>query len=428
MSNTLIFPGGTENGLEIKRSLEQKKNINIFSVADSKDDNSFFYYDNSFLLPNVSDSSCIDELNDLIIKYSIDFIFPANSLVIDFLVKNRDKVKCQILLTNSESIKITRDKLKTYNLFNSKDWCPKFYTNLAEIESEDFPLFLKPKSSYGSKGILKINCLNDLKDIDLTSNVLAEYLPGDEVTVECFSNLNGKLIYSKARTRKRIRMGTSLFSDSNFTKDDIHDFDNIAQSISESIKIEGLWFFQLKKSASNKFKLLEVECRVAGSMAYSRSNNVNLPYLQYLLFNSGNVQINPNKIDFFQSRSLDLVYKTKLKLKLKFLYIDLDETIIVNNKINNYMINIIIKAINKNIKVVLITKSLETNLTNYLKSKRIYDLFDDIIHLSEKEDKYKYMTNDGIFIDNSFTQRNDATFNGILSFDPDSHELISSLI
>ncbi len=141
MSNTLIFPGGTENGLEIKRSLEQKKNINIFSVADSKDDNSFFYYDNSFLLPNVSDSSCIDELNDLIIKYSIDFIFPANSLVIDFLVKNRDKVKCQILLTNSESIKITRDKLKTYKLFNSKDWCPKLYTNLDEIESEDFPLF-----------------------------------------------------------------------------------------------------------------------------------------------------------------------------------------------------------------------------------------------------------------------------------------------
>lgn len=428
MSNTLIFPGGTENGLEIKRSLEQKKNINIFSVADSKDDNSFFYYDNSFLLPNVSDSSCIDELNDLIIKYSIDFIFPANSLVIDFLVKNRDKVKCQILLTNSESIKITRDKLKTYKLFNSKDWCPKLYTNLDEIESEDFPLFLKPKSSYGSKGILKINCLNDLKDIDLDSNVLAEYLPGDEVTVECFSNLNGKLIYSKARTRKRIRMGTSLFSESDFTKHDIQDFDNIAQSISESIKIEGLWFFQLKKSASNKFKLLEVECRVAGSMAYSRSNNVNLPYLQYLLFNSGNVQINPNKIDFFQSRSLDLVYKTKLKLKLKFLYIDLDETIIVNNKINNYMINIIILAINKNIKVVLITKSLETNLTNYLKSKRIYDLFDDIIHLSENEDKYKYMTNDGIFIDNSFTQRNDATLNGILSFDPDSHELISSLI
>ena len=92
------------------------------------------------------------------------------------------------------------------------------------------------------------------------------------------------------------------------------------------------------------------------------------------------------------------------------------------------MINIIIKAINKNIKVVLITKSLETNLTNYLKSKRIYDLFDDIIHLSENEDKYKYMTNNGIFIDNSFTQRNDATLNGILSFDPDSHELISSLI
>ena len=49
MSNILIFPGGTENGLEIKRSLENKKNIDIFSVADSLEDNSFFYYDNSYL-------------------------------------------------------------------------------------------------------------------------------------------------------------------------------------------------------------------------------------------------------------------------------------------------------------------------------------------------------------------------------------------
>ncbi len=427
MSNILIFPGGTENGLEIKRSLENKKNIDIFSVADSLEDNSFFYYDNSYLLPNVSKRSCIDELNDLIIKCSIDFIFPANSLIIDFLVKYRDQVKCQILLTNSESVKTTRDKLKTYKLFNSKDWCPKFYTNLDEIKSKDFPLFLKPRSSYGSKGIKKINCLNDLKNIDLKNNVLTEHLAGNEVTVECFSNINGKLIYSTARTRKRIRMGTALFSDNNFTKDERVEFNDIANFIAKSIKIEGLWFFQLKKSSLGKYKLLEVECRVAGSMAYSRSNNVNLPYLQYLLFKSENLEINPNKIDFTQSRSLDLVYKSK-KLKINFIYIDLDETIIVNDKINNYMINIIIKAINKNIKVVLITKSLEINLITYLKSKRIYHLFDEIIHLSESEHKYKYMNKDSIFIDNSFTQRNDATLNGIMSFDPDCHELISSLI
>jgi hypothetical protein len=223
-------------------------------------------------------------------------------------------------------------------------------------------------------------------------------------------------------------MGTALYSDSNFSNDQESKFLEIAQTISNNIKIEGLWFFQLKKDKFNEYKLLEVECRVAGSMAFSRSNNVNLPYLQFLLFSLKNIQISPNNIDFTQSRNLDLVYRSNSKLKVNNIYIDLDDTIIVNSKININMINIIYKAINKNIKIILITKSLEDDLSNFLKSRKIYELFDEIIHLKENDNKFEYMTSDSIFIDNSFTQRNDAIINGIPSFDPDSYELINSLI
>jgi len=47
----------------------------------------------------------------------IDFIFPANSLVIDFLVKKKKYIKSNIM-SGDKSIKISRNKRKTYKQTN----------------------------------------------------------------------------------------------------------------------------------------------------------------------------------------------------------------------------------------------------------------------------------------------------------------------
>lgn len=429
MYRILIFPGGTENGLEIKRSLELKPEIELISAADNVDDNASFYYEEFYMLPNVEHIDFLDKLNILLVEKKIDFIFPANSLVIDVLNKYRSLIRSTILFSNCEALRITRDKFLTYDLLKNFSFIPKYFNSNSVVKSDDLPMFVKPRSMYGSKGTYLVEKSDELNSIDLDKFVVTEFLPGEEVTIECFSDSSGNLLYVMPRTRERIRMGTSLFSRHEFNHDELDFFRNIATIISEKILIDGLWFFQMKKDSVGTYKLLEVECRVAGSMAFSRVLNVNLPYLQFLMFRKIGFEIAPLNMDFKQSRSLDLVYKVSHPIKIENVFVDLDDTLIIKNKVNWELIGVIYKAINNGLKIILITKSLEKDLNSYLKKFKISQLFDDIIHLTEDENKSSHMSKNSIFIENSFTQRSNAvTTKGLLAFSPDSIEIIKAVI
>ena len=81
---------------------------------------------------------------------------------------------------------------------------------IAKHEITNFPVFIKPDKGQGSVGARKINSPEELKNIDITNFLIMEYLPGKEYTVDCFTNAEGKLIYAKGRSRKRIKSGISV--------------------------------------------------------------------------------------------------------------------------------------------------------------------------------------------------------------------------
>lgn len=427
-TNILIFPGGTENGLEVYRSLNYQKRLKLYGAANSKDDNTFFYYENAVLLPDVKhEKQCLNELNSFIKKNTIQAIFPANSVVIDFLVKNRHVINCKILMSNNDSILLTRNKLTTYQFFKNHSFIAKY--NFENIDSKDLPLFCKPKSSYGSKGCKILYNKIEVEKIQQDSNfVIQEYLSGEEITVECFSTIQNELIYSCARTRGRIRMGTSLLSREITDHNELIRIKEIANSINQEIKIEGLWFFQLKKNRKGEYKLLEIELRVPGSLAFSRSKGVNLPYLQLLQILMGySLKLAKSKIHFEQSRNLDLVYRILKPLKFNKIFIDLDDTLIIRNKINYELMAFIYKQISNNKKIILITKSLSKNLKKDLVDMKILQIFDEIIHLKEEDQKHEYMSPGDIYIDDSFSQRLLAEQKGIHSFGPEQIEILNAL-
>ena len=66
--NVLIFPGGTEIGLEIYRSLRYVKNINIFSASSNVKNHGPFIYNNHRIIPNIYSRDCIKKLNNLGLK------------------------------------------------------------------------------------------------------------------------------------------------------------------------------------------------------------------------------------------------------------------------------------------------------------------------------------------------------------------------
>ena len=399
--NVLIFPGGTENGLEIYLSLKNCKEIDLYSASSNIENQAFYVFDNNNIVRDVREKGWVDELNEIINEKKIDIIFPSNAFVIDSLNKEKDKILCEILIPSNNVLHITRSKINTINLLDGVIPTPKIYKDPEKITN--FPIFIKPDKGYGSQGATKIKHNLELNNFDLDLFIMQEYLPGKEYTIDCFSDSDGNLLFSSGRERSRIRMGTSMHAEK--IPDNLdQQFKEYAIKILKKIKIVNAWFFQLKEDSSNNLKLLEIDVRISGTMCYNRSRGINFPLLSlYQHYNLPiSILVNSSQL------KLDRCLKNRYIFDYNYdkVYVDLDDTIIIKKKINLEMIFFLYQCVNKRIRIILLTKNLSNDISSYLSKYRIKEVFDEIIVLDENDKKSFYIeSNKAIFIDDSFSQR-----------------------
>ena len=412
--NVLIYPGGMENGLEIQNSLRYCKEISLFSASSNVVNHAFYVYKNNHIIRDVFTEGWIQDLNKIIIENKIDIVYPANSLIIDHLSLNRDLISAPILLPNHNVIALTRSKRATLEVLSGQMPQPEVYSSFNEIKK--FPVFSKPDRGYGGQGALLINSSEEAKSLDFVKSIVQEYLPGKEYTIDCFSTTDGKLLFSGARERSRIRMGTSMHAES-VHPDLENEFRSYAEIILSKIKISGGWFFQMKEDSNGNLKLMEIDIRIAGTMCFNRCRGVNFPLLAIYDFFGKPISTltNPHKL------SLDRSLKNRyiFDFNYKTVYVDLDDTIIIHGLINTQLIQFFYQCLNTNKKIILISKSLQEDKVSYLKKWRIFDIFDEIHWLTEDQSKAAFIIDrESIYIDDSFQQRLEVANNiGIPTFD-----------
>lgn len=396
--NILVFPCGSEIGLEIYRSLKGSTYFNLYGASSVKDHGMFVYENYIDKIPFIEADDFIKVINEIVDKYKIDFIFPAHDSVVLKLAQNQEILHCQILGSCLKTSEIARSKLKTYQYLAKYIMVPKIYS---KDHIPNFPVFLKPDVGQGSKGCLKANSLQEVinalqKDKDL---LILEYLPGKEYTIDCFTDYNHKLIYVQGRQRARIQNGISVNS---FPVDDIR-FNKIAEIINQVLNFRGAWFFQVKENINNELVLLEIAPRIAGTMELNRLQGVNLPLMWCFAASGYGIKILKNNYTLQIDRALES--KFKIDIIYDYIYVDFDDCIIINNKVNQMLVAFLYKSINENKKIILITKH-KNGIEKSIKQFRLTDIFDQIIHIKEDDEKYKYiLNNSAIFIDDSFSER-----------------------
>lgn len=325
--NVLVFPCGSEIGLEVHRSLKYVKDFDLYG-ASSVDDHGKFVYERYISgVPQVEDDGFIQRLELIIKKYDIDFVIPAHDSVVVKLAQNREALSATIITSSAETCEIARSKRKTYELLEGIIRTPRIFDDGDELQ---FPVFLKPEVGQGSKGTFKADNKDDL-DYALRLNstlMILEYLPGDEYTVDCFTDKEGALLFAQPRTRSRVSNGISVNSTLTYGEE----FQVIARKINEVLQFRGVWFFQVKRNADGELVLLEIAPRVAGTMALSRMLGVNLPLLS--LYDAGDTPVQILKNNF--SLTIDRALDTKFALDISYtnVYIDFDDTIVLDEKPN----------------------------------------------------------------------------------------------
>lgn len=418
--NVLVFPAGTEIGLEIYQALSQCKEINIFGAGQDVQNHAQYVYSEYHILPSIYEKDWLQNLVVLCRKLSIDYIFPAYDDVIVALSRARDLIPATVIAPIEIACEITRSKSRTYAALEDVIRVPHVYKTVSDVA--DYPVFVKPDQGQGSSGIKKINNEPELYSSikDNPNAIICEFLPGEEYTIDCFSDRERGLLYASARIRTRVRNGIAV----NTQTVDLPEASTYAHKISTRLQLYGAWFFQLKRAANGELALLEVAPRIAGSMAAHRVLGVNFPLLSIYEHERIPIHIHTNRGKIKLDRALTNRYKHNIDFDI--LYIDLDDTLIVHDKVNIDAVGLIYWCVNEGKGVVLITRH-SNNLRETLEKYKISSLFDEIVHIDVNQKKFEFINRVGaIFVDDSFSERMEvASRCDIPTFDTSMIELIT---
>ena len=416
----LVFPAGTEIGLEIHRSLANLKEVDLIGASSSKYDHGAFVFKSFYQLPWIFEADFLPLLNELLENHEVTHIYPAHDDVQLFLMENQTNIKCKVVSCCLDTLRVTRFKSKTYEKFAELLPVPKVFKSIGEIQR--YPVFAKPDRGQGSQGVATIESAEQLRVFLKNAKqdyLILEYLPGEEFTVDCFTSGSGELLYCQGRVRSRVKNGIAVHSEF------FHSpcFTKFAEIINKNLELRGAWFFQLKKDIDGNFKLLEIGARIGGTMGLSRVKGVNFPLLTLYELERVNTEILVNDFDVVVDKAF--INRYSHNLKYSHVYLDLDDFLIVKDKVNLQVIQFIFQCHNKGIPVILLTKH-KGNLNETLKKYRLESIFSEIIWVPEEDTKWKQIRHkDAIFLDDSFSERKQVAENlKIPTFDSSSLEML----
>lgn len=420
--NVLVFPCGSEIGLEIHAALRHAKDVQLHGASSTDDHGEFVYRRYRRIDADTCSGDLVAELNALIREWNIDLVLPAHDSVIPSLAMQRERLLAPAAVPEADIAALCRDKRLTYAHLRPLGIVP----DDADAQGCAYPIFAKPAIGQGSQGAERVDDAARHRQLlkSRTPYVFSEYLPGDEFTVDCISDAAGALLHAAPRRRSRVKSGISVRTEPAAAPE----LATMAATIADELRLRGAWFFQVRRDRNDVPKLLEVAPRIAGSMALSRMRGVNFALLHVYAHLGRPFAVLPQEYPLQLDRALGNRYRTGLDYRR--VYLDLDDTLIAGGKVNPMLAALLYQWAGAGIEVVLLTRHAGCPHQTLERHRLCTALFSRIVHLRDGSPKSAAIEPGipAIFIDDAFGERRDVLENaGIPVFDVDATEQLLDL-
>ena len=224
-----------------------------------------------------------------------DVVIPMGDKPASFLSKNKDNlepvynVKCAV--PDYQTFSIVEDKSRFMEFCRDNEFPHPLTASITDDKIEDvaevvgFPALIKPDFSVGSRGITRVNTIDELKTIYQRikevygSCTLQEYIdnPDYYYNVMLYRDRNGKHAchaISKIVRKYPINAGSSSCC---FSVED-KELENICWSVLDKLNWHGMADFDvLQRRDSKEYKIIEINPRVPASLRVAYISGVNFP-------------------------------------------------------------------------------------------------------------------------------------------------------
>ena len=404
-TRVLVFPCGSEIGLELGRALGHATHIEMVGASSvASNHGRYMFADYIDGMPMVDEPGFVGAVSRVCREKGIDFVFPAMDTVLWSLSACRDQIGAELVTSPPETVHLCASKRRTYQALAGKVRVPHEY-HPREVPGAAFPVFIKPECGFGSNGARQLSTAEDLASAvaETPDTMVLEYLPGAEYTVDCFTDRHGVLRYAAGRARARTMKGISVDT----YAVDRPEFTALAETIQSEFLFRGMWFFQVREAADGELALLEVAPRVAGAMGLQRYSGVNLPLLALYDRMGLDIDLRPNPVEVRMDRALAPRFSTDVAYDA--VYIDFDDTVVSRNgSLDPLAVAFLAQCRNRGVGVTLLSRhdgDLDARLNDY----GIGGLFERVVHITNGAKKSTFIeSGPAIFIDDSFAERREV--------------------
>jgi carbamoyl-phosphate synthase large subunit len=271
----LVFPCSNEPGLELATSLSAhpRRHVVGASSVDPRTD-PWVGRGVRHALPMLGAPDFEEALDRLVETEAIDQVFASVDAVVEALA-GRDLGRAVLVGPSASAARVCGSKRAMLAALAGVVPLPR------SVEEEPaWPAFAKPDRGGGGRDTRRIDDADAWLQARAAGLVLQELLPGEEYTVDCLGDREGKLVCAFPRRRVSVGRGIALASE----PVDRPDLVAMVEAVAERIPVAGVYFVQFRENEAGEPVFLEINARAAGSLGATRLRGANLPLMASMLW------------------------------------------------------------------------------------------------------------------------------------------------
>ncbi|MBN9140253.1 MAG: ATP-grasp domain-containing protein [Micrococcales bacterium] len=286
MTRVLVTGAGGPAGVAVIRSLLNRDDLTVFA-ADMDGWASGLYLVPAArrrLVEPGRSPAFIPGLAALVAQDAIDVVISTVDVELAALAERRDELAPAVLAAPSaDTIATCLDKLALAERCAPTVRVPRTVLAAPDALAIDweFPVFAKPRSGAGSRGIRVVPDRAALEALPTDEGLIVQdLLPGEEYSVDVIADAAGRVVAAVPRTRTRVDSGVSIAGRT--VRDP--ELEETAAAVARAIGLVGVANVQLRRDRAGRAALLEVNPRFPGALPLTIAAGVDIPSLVVDLF------------------------------------------------------------------------------------------------------------------------------------------------
>jgi carbamoyl-phosphate synthase large subunit len=280
-SRVLVTGAGGPAGVAVIRSLLARPDADVFA-ADMDGWASGLYLvpaDRRRIIEPGLAPGFVDGIARLCRDDAIDVVISTVDVELLPLAARRGELGDAVLAAASEAtLAVTLDKWRLAERCAPLLRVPETRLLLADGVAAEwtFPVIVKPRRGAGSRGVKLVPDREALAALELDeAQIIQEFLPGDEFSVDVIADSTGSVIAAVPRTRTRVDSGVAIAGRT------VHDeaLESTAAAVARAIGLTGVANVQLRHDSDGNPALLEVNPRFPGALPLTIAAGVDIPSL-----------------------------------------------------------------------------------------------------------------------------------------------------